>query len=307
MIMIDTLFGQNSNFVAQRLADLEFIEFLVEWYEEELDGRGGVHIALQTLYLPEIEASELTDRQRERMIEVLENEEYRGVLRNHIFWNMGVVWTDLTLILIVASLVLHSMLITTDRVRKIVPLQTHAKIGRCITPRQFAATMLSSLLLTTLFLGVYAIFLWQADVFIYWNQDLPSFLTIWRHFSFIITFVPMTFGDYLLMMTAICYALTMGTAAIAFILSRFSRSFISLAIKIVPAIVVLFLFHQQILPYWTASVSPLYQTAPFTLWNNLYLRTGIAYLDVILVVVFVVVTIIVAWILARRDKRLEVV
>jgi len=108
-----------------------------------------------------------------------------------------------------------------------------------------------------------------------------------------------------LIMAALCYALCIGTAATAFFLSRFSRNLISLTIKTVPVFTLLAYMHSLVLPNrWTTDFIDRF-TAPLTLFNDLYMRTGIAHLDVIIISAFVVISVLVAAFVARRERNLE--
>jgi len=287
--------GQDSDFVKEKLDNLRFLEFITQYYGD------GINARLQR-DLERLDNVELTVRQRQRMTEVLDAGEYRGTMPGNIFWGMTYYFHHFALMLILASILLHSPLVTTDRMRGVRPLQYSSKLGRRIMLRQFAATLLSSFLLTTLMTAALGLLLARAGVFAYWNHGLTSFPT---SLSFVITFSPMTLGRYMLIMAAIGYALCLGASAAAFIVSRFSRNLITLAIKAIPVFVALSLLHGLVLPSLASSSSMQFHTAPLTLWNNLYLATGFAYLDVIIIAAFAVVAISSAWYTARREKRLE--
>jgi len=171
--------------------------------------------------------------------------------------------------------------------------------------RQFGATMLSSILLTSLVLVALGLHLAQAGIFSYVNQGITSHLTHFGPYSLAVGFTPITFGSHMLIMILLCYMLCMGTAAAAFIVSRFSRNFITLAIKTIPVFIALERLHNLILPNrWSLTFIDRF-TAPLTLWNHLYLRTGLAYLDVMMIIVFAVLAVIAALVVAGREGRLE--
>jgi hypothetical protein len=204
--------------------------------------------------------------------------------------------------LILGTIILHAPLIVTDRMRKILPLQYSSKLGCRIKLRQFAATLLSSVLMTTLMLAVFALLLGRAGAFTYWNHG-----TMTLHTSMVdmVTFTPMTLGSYLLILAALAYALGLGTAAVAFVVSRYSRNLITLAIIIIPVFAALYFLHAAVLPNVWNSVNLQFRTAPLTLWSNIYLRTGIAYMEVFIIAAFMALAIISAWYVAIREKRLE--
>ena len=293
-----TFFGPDSEFLGLKLDFLYFIEFLAEEYGDEI-------VASLQERLERLNSLELTERQRQRLIDVLDNGEYRGTMHGDIFWGFSDYMRHLSFILIMASLVLHSTLVTTDRMRIIQPLQYHSKLGRRIMLRQLWATLLSSLMLATVILVASGIAFAWAGVFTYLHHGLTSFLYSFGPGSIAVSFFPMTFGRYILVLAAVCYALCLGTAVISFVLSRLSRNLVTLTFKIIPVFIVLQRLHDLVLPnrWMTRHIENF--SAPLTLWNDLYLRTGYAYLDMAIIAAFTVIAIAVAVIIAKREKRLE--
>ena len=251
---------------------------------------------------------ELTERQRARLTTVLEAGEYEGTLHGGVFWAVTDLFRQIAAVLIIASLVLHGPLVTTDRARNILPGQYSSRLGRRIAIKQAGATLLSSVLLATLVLAGFMAVLATHGVFVYWNQGITSHLIHFAPTSIAVGFAPISFGQFMLVMMAICYGFSIGAAAVAYVLSRYSRTLITLAIKAVPVFVALMLFHSFILPNrWAVMTNAGHMTAPLTLWNHMYLRTGIAYLDIGIIAAFVVLGVLVAWCVAHREKRLEAV
>jgi hypothetical protein len=284
-----------ADFIEERLDTLRFLEFLTEEY-------GGAISARLPSDIEYFNHLEFNARQRQRLTEVLATGEYKGTLPGNVFSSVTHLFHHISLMLLFGTALLHSPLIVSDRMRKILPLQYSSKLGRRIKLRQFAAMLLSSVLLTTLTLAVFGVLLGRAGAFAYWNHGLMTFHGAIVDF---VPFFPMTLGSYLLIMASLAYALGLGAAAVAFVVSRYSRNLITLAVKIIPVFVALELLHRTVLPNMFRSVNIQFRTAPLTLWNNLYLKTGIAYLDVFIIAAFMVLTVIAAWYVARREKRLE--
>ena len=248
---------------------------------------------------------ELNDRQRQRITQILDAGEYQGLLPGCRFWGMTDLFRQITLILIMAALLLHSPLVTTDRARNMQHLQFHTRVGRRVVRRQFVSTIVSAVLLTTIVLLGLGLYLASTGVFAYWNQGITSYLTHFGPYSIAAGFWPISFGSYVLILVALCYGFSVGAAAVAFVISRYSRNMISLAIKTLPVFIVLAVLHDFLLPNrWTLEfVDRL--TAPLTLWNHLYMRTGFAYLDIAIIVAFAGVAVLGAGVVALCDRRLE--
>jgi len=294
------LFTPSSEFLGRRFDHINTFRTNLEWFDDQELVRG-----FSQSNLERVEQLELTERQYARITEVLENDEWQSSLHGEVFWEFTNLVRQISFLLIIASLVLHSTLVTNDRMRNILPLQYHTKIGRKIGTRQFAATIISALMLATIVMSAFAIALASYGTFAYWNEGITSYLTVWGFNSLSVGFTPITFGNYMLIMALLCYALCIGTAAIAFAISRFSRNFISLTVKSVPVFAALSFMHSWVLPNrWATSFIDRF-SAPLTLFNHLYLRTGIAYLDAILIIAFATIFLFLSFVVAWRERKLE--
>jgi len=293
------LFGRQSGYIGQLLGKVSVLELNLRDFGEARTRE------IQASNLERANQRELSERQRQRLTEILEDREYEGLLHGCVFWGMTDLFRQITLILIAAALILHSPLVTTDRMRNIKHLQFHTQTGRRVVSRQLGATLISAALFTTLVLAGFAAYLAGAGVFSYLGEGITSHLTHFGPWSIAAGFTPITFGSYILVLALLCYGFSLGAAALAFMLSRLSRTMISLAIKILPVFMALAVLHDLLLPNrWDwAMIDRL--TAPLTLWNHLYVQTGFAYLDVIFIAVFALISILAAAIMARREKRLE--
>ena len=171
--------------------------------------------------------------------------------------------------------------------------------------RQLMATLLSGALLTTVVLAAVGTYLAYAGVFAYLGEGITSHRTHFGPNSIAAGFTPITFGRYLLVLAGLCYGFGIGTSAMGFVLSRFSRNMISLAIKLLPVFIAMAYLHHVLLPNrWDWFMIDRF-TAPLTLWNHLYIRTGLAYLDVIIIAVFAAAAVLSAVMIALRDKGVE--
>ncbi|MVO99210.1 hypothetical protein [Paenibacillus lutrae] len=132
---------------------------------------------------------------------------------------------------VVAVLILIAPLLTTDRMRKVNLMQYSSTIGRRIFRLQFAATMVSTLVLAILLIATAYIPFLAAGAGDYWNTPIMSF-TISE-----MQLYNITFGQYALILAGMILALSVGTACFAFILARFSTNIVMMLIKTVPVVV----------------------------------------------------------------------
>jgi len=127
------------------------------------------------------------------------------------------VWVLLTLTLLIAPV------LTRDRMARMDTLQYASQRGRRIYRSQLWAVLLTAFLLITILLGVCATALVKvARVDILWNNPMRSFMGG----AFLV--MPLTFGQYLLIMAAFAYALGLGAALALFCLSGYSRNLVKM-------------------------------------------------------------------------------
>jgi hypothetical protein len=96
--------------------------------------------------------------------------------------------------------------------------------------------LLSAFLLTTLLLSVFGAIYGKNGTWVFFDSGLTSFLN-----GFIFWF-NVTYGQYVLLYAGLLYMLCLGAAALAFVLSRFSRNLITLILKLIPLFAALVFF-----------------------------------------------------------------
>jgi hypothetical protein len=129
---------------------------------------------------------------------------------------------NLSRMLVFAMLILLLPLITSDRLRGVQTLQYTTKMGRRVLGRQFAAMMLSSVLLTTVLVLAFGGLYLTTGAGAFWNNSYSSFN------SLILTTMPLTFGQYLMILAGMLYLWGLALSAFAFVLSRFCGNYIPL-------------------------------------------------------------------------------
>ena len=169
------------------------------------------------------------EREIQRAMEIRDSGELTNILP---FFTMSHTWRyarSLAVFVILATLILVSPLVVTDRANKVNWLQYSSKQGRRIIKKQFVAALISAILMTTIlvlvFAGVYGA---ATGVHAFWNTGINSFLNGQFYW------LSITFGQYCLLMIGLLYLLSIGAAAFAFVLSRFSQNRIKLLFKVVP-------------------------------------------------------------------------
>ncbi|GHU43471.1 hypothetical protein FACS1894111_09120 [Clostridia bacterium] len=166
-----------------------------------------------------------------RWNDMINTGEWRSPICWEVIENTTQYAQNLVALLMLLSLLCFAPLLTSDRVRKIHLLQYTAKQGRKIIGKQLLAVLISSILLTTtLFLvfgGIYA----QNDTQLFWNNYVSSF-------NGMMTSIPLTFGQYVIVICIMMYLMGIAVSVVAFLLSRFAANYIVLLAGLIPTFVV---------------------------------------------------------------------
>ena len=230
-----------------------------------------------------MEYTPLNERERNRLYEIRDSGELKNVLP---FWTIFITRAyarQLAVLVLLTTLILVSQLITSDRASKVNWLQYSSREGRNIFKKQFIAILISALTMTTLLIGIFAgIYGVRTDVHALWNNGINSFL------SFEFYWLSITFGQYVLLMIGMMYLLSIGAAAFAFVLSRFSQNKIRLMFKIVPFFVVGMILSDWILSYFLA------------IYDG-----GDWWLQLSTLIVLLVVGLLMAMFVLRRENKVE--
>ena len=170
----------------------------------------------------------LRDARIRRLHEIKESGEHQNIITPHTLLHTLAYGQRLAILAILATLILVSQLITTDRANKVYWLQYTSRQGRSILKKQLTAILISSIGMTTLLViisaGIFAITNAQS----FWNNGINSFM------GFPLHWLSITYGQYILLIVGTIYLLSMGAATFAFTLSRFSQSKIKLLFKVIP-------------------------------------------------------------------------
>ncbi|MCL2387953.1 MAG: hypothetical protein FWC89_10465 [Defluviitaleaceae bacterium] len=171
---------------------------------------------------------QLSERELQRLEEIQNSGELTNIMTQFTVWHTWEFGRQLAVLVILVTLVLVSSLVTTDRATRVNWLQYSSKQGRSILTKQLIAVLISAIGMTTILVAVFAGAFSFTNAFALWHNGINSFM------SFPFHWLSITYGQYLLLIVAIIYVLGFGTAAFAFVLSRFSKNMIWLLFKVIP-------------------------------------------------------------------------
>lgn len=234
---IKILLGEESDFLLFKLQALNSIE---EAYHADFN------YTLHTLN--EKEQLRLTKIQYTGKYNNINNIMSGWVIENTVMYTMC-----FSVLVILAVLVLIAPIIITDRTQNIYLLQYTSKNGRKIFNQQFAAVILSAFFLTSALIFIFGAIYSLNGTKLFVNNGLISFIGF-NEFWFDITY-----GQYILLCVMLLYLLCLGTAGIAFVLSRYSSNIISLILKLIPAFAALWALCFGVFCGTFGSGNPLYR------------------------------------------------
>lgn len=267
------LLGEECDFVRFKLEALNNIENTYYNYPE---------------YMINNLISEATnEKELDRLMEIKEAEEYRNIMSGWVYENTVTYAIYMTILTILAVLVLISPLIVTDHTKNVHLLQYTTKVGRRIFKKQFIATMLSALFLTTVFILIFGIIYSSNDTWIFWNSGLTSFL----NFNFLMN---ITYGQYIIIYIVLLYALCLSAAALVLVLSRFSQTLITLIMKLIPLFAVFVAIIAGVL------------NGTFEPTNIIYAWTGIFGIEPIVCGLLLFLGLVVSFYFVRKETKIDI-
>ena len=259
--------------------NLHAIEGIFARYETVLDPS----VLLELGAVPNLPG---TNAVRKRHAEMVRSDEYKSIIPNEPIRYTVDYTKNLALLVIIATLLLLSPLLTTDRIRNVHLLQYSSHQGRKIIKKQLAAVLVSSLVLTSgLVLGFGAIYAANGVQF-FFESYVSSFN------SFFGVSIPLTFGQYVWVLVGLLYLLGLGTALLAFILSRFCSNYIALVAGLIPSAVALSFLSNEVL----------FQQ-PLSYFFN---ETGLRFFEPLVCVVLIALGTAVVVCVVRREGKVDV-
>jgi len=226
---------------------------------------------------------EVSQREYTRLTQIRDSGELASIITHHTLFHTWRYTRSLAALNTLATLILVSTLITADRANRVNWLQYSSKQGRRIFTKQFIAVLASAVGITTItaltFAGLFAML---TGVGAFWNNGINSFMGGSLHW------LSVTYGQYVILMVGIMYVLSVGAAALAFVMSRFSNNMIRLIFKIIPLLVAAVVLSNWVLGDFLTIFAG----------GNAHLQLG-------LVVAVLAVALVIGVVIVQREKLVE--
>lgn len=174
--------------------------------------------------------------QQKRIDDLIQNRKMDGIMPYEAMGNINEYSCWAITFILLSVLILLAPVVTHDRLTNMQQLQWSSKQGRKVLGTQLGAVLLSTTILViielVILIGAYSTLGTQ----FFWNNPIHTF-----EYAQIFWF-DLTYGQYVICMIGIAIILSLGMAGIAFVISRYSRHYISLLFKVVPVFVIFALF-----------------------------------------------------------------
>lgn len=267
MNALNGLSGKESGFLLYKIQTLDSIE---ERYLARLDDN-------------------LNEKEQMRLTEIQYAEKYNNIMSEQLFDNTVMYSIYFAILAVLSVLLFLAPLITTDRSRNLHLLQYTSKNGRKTFNYQFAAVILSAFLLTTALLFIFGLIYSTNGTMLFMDNGLISFLN-----SFLIFWLDITYRQYITLYIIFLYILCLGTAGIAFILSRYSQNLIALILKLIPVTAAL----------WVLCFSIFYNM--FTSSNPLYKQTKIFGIEPVVCSLILIAGLVASFYTVHRERKIDI-
>ena len=232
-----------------------------------------------------LEEGDGSEAERARIRDMIDHEKRGGILPYEVMGNAMEYWRWVSGFLLLSVMLLLAPTVTKDTLTGVGTLQYTSKKGRRVLQTQALAMALSAagivLLELLIFGGLYA----GLGTLRFRNHPINSF------FFGDIYWFDLTFGQFLLAILLIILLFAAGAAGITFCFSCFSRNYISLMMKVIPALIVLGVLNNMCIMYL------------FDFQNPLYGVTGVKGVELYLGVLVLLVGTVLGAITWRRQTR----
>lgn len=194
----------------------------------------------------------------------------------------------LSIMVVVGVCILLAPTVTRDTQSKVTPLQYSSKIGKRIRGTQLGAMITVSTLLATIEIAVvFAIFTvngWYGIL----KSGLNSYAT-WDYYWF-----SGNIGQYLLIVGGMMIAVALAATLMIFVFSTLCQNYISLLLAVIPLVGILVVTSSQVFGH------------PFTIIAGPASIFTLAYLEVYITILLLVIALVSAAIILKKEKAREV-
>lgn len=187
---------------------------------------------------------------QERYDEIYKSENISSPLHYVITENYVSLIGWVNLLIIITTSIIISPVFTRDKINKVNYIQYTSKEGRGLINKKIVASLISSILIVTINLGIFFIIYKSNNTYIFWNCSINSI------FNTGMSWFDITFGEYILISICLAYIIGIAVGIISMYISFKVNTNISLIGIQIPILYLLFWLGRRIvLPYMTMMTS----------------------------------------------------
>lgn len=261
----------------------DFIEFKIQAFDSIKESYNGAP-AVYEHSISDLDSS----IEKKRLREILESEQYLSIMHYQVIENTFAYITLFGILAVLSIVVFISPLLVSDTMSGVYLLQYTSKRGRKVLQSQLIATLISAFLLLSLETTIATMIYSLNGTHVFWNNGMNSFL------GFFDFWFDVNFGQYVIFNAAMVYIISMGAALFAFVLSKLSRNYISLILKLIPMFVAMVFLCNKIFD------------SSFTMQNSLYRMTGIIAIEPIACCIVLLAGVLLYLLISRRESKIGI-
>lgn len=213
-----------------------------------------------------------------------------SILDDYTYGTTVSYFRQLTIIVILTTIVLIGPLVIHDRKKGIHYLQYSSKTGRKLFKYQLVAAILASFILTTIYIAFFGYLISKNNLSVFLDSQINSFLN--RDFK--LTFYPFTFGQYIGLHILFTYILSSSITLITFIISRYSETIVAMVSKLLPVFLV------------TSYFLIMLMQDMFTTYNSVFKATNLNGVELIFIFGLALIAWILVIIIINKEKSVDV-
>ncbi|MBO3445585.1 hypothetical protein [Clostridium sp. CCUG 7971] len=234
----------------------------------------------ETVYIDDKNIDLFNDDQINRFLEFQNRTKPNSTISSIAHGNYSTLIESINKLIVISIFIMISPIFIKDNKNKVNYLQYSSKVGREILNKKIISGIISSILIITLQLIIFFVIYKQNNTFMFWDCNINSLFNGVHWYD-------MTFGQYIILTVIQTYILGIVSAIISMFVSTRVNTYISLIGIQIP---ILFIFYKIINRYNAGYLTAVYEPK---------------YLLYVLYIGLVVISVLLIYMMIKREKKLH--
>lgn len=165
----------------------------------------------------------LTSDQIQRKKEVINSDDINSPLDSGIFGNYNSLLLWVNMLILISIAIMLSLIFMKDNKNKINYIQYSTKIGRKLFKKKIIAGLISTIIITTIQLGILFLIYKSNNTYMFWNCSINSVFIFFGEVSWF----NITFGQYIILSVVFTYILALAFSTITMLISSKVKNYIT--------------------------------------------------------------------------------